>query len=176
MSGGPPRKIQVTDLPTGGMSTSASTAPQSRERLRYVAAGLAALVAALHLFHPDHGLVRLVALVALDPGLLVSDPRPAVFVLSSLVVLAAVPAVAAGVPRRLAYGAGLAVVAAYVLGYFAWHLSGHGGLLPGREPLYHGLGPVEAVVAHLTADPLAAVTLVAEGALLVAFGSLYRGA
>lgn len=159
------------------MSTPGTTttgAGFDRQRLRYAAAGLAYLVAALHLFHPTHGVVRLVTLLSVDPGLLVSTPRPAAFTLSGLAILVAVPAVAAGVPRRPVYGLGIGLVATYVVGYFAWHLSGHGGFLPMREPLYHGMTPVEAVVAHLSGDPLAATAVVAEVALLALLVALYR--
>lgn len=55
---------------------------------------------------------------------------------------------------------------AYVGGYFAWHFISHEGFLPGREPLYHGLQPHEAVAAHLTGDLWAATAILAEVLLL----------
>lgn len=145
-----------------------------RRQLQYAAAGLAYVVAGIHLFHPSHGFGRLVLLAATDPGLLVSNPRPVAFVLSGLAIVLAVPAVAAGAPRRPIYALGIGLVATYVGGYFAWHLSGHGGFLPNRRPLYHGLQPHEAVIAHLTGDPLAAAAVVTELALLGALVVLYR--
>lgn len=137
-------------------------------QLRYAAAALTYLVAAVHLFHPTHGFGRLVLVLGADPALLLTDPRPAAFVLSGVALLLAVPAVSLGAPKRPLYGLGLVLMASYVVGYFAWHLSGHGGFLPSREPLYHGLAPHEAVLSHLGGDPWAAVAVVAE--LLLAAG------
>ena len=143
--------------------------------LRYIGAALAYLVAAVHLFHPERGFPRLVALVATgNTGLLVSDPRPLLFVLSGVVILAAVKLVLLGLPRRPIYAGGMALVATYLVGYFAWHLSGHGGFLPGRRPNYHGLTPTEAVVSHLQAYPLVQAAVVVELALLVVLAVLYR--
>lgn len=137
-----------------------------------VAAALAYLVAALHLFHPSHGFARLVLVLSADPGLLLADPRPLGFVLSSVAVLVAVPAVLRGVPERPVVALGAVLMVVYLLGYFGWHLSGHGGFLPGREPLYHGLTPFEAVVSHLTTDPWAAAAVVLELALLGVLAAL----
>lgn len=146
----------------------------SNEQLRFLAGGLAALVAALHLFHPDLGLGRLFRLLAIDPGLLRFDPRPLAFVISAVILALGVVLGAVGYPRKQLYLGGMAIVAAYFLGYFAWHLSGHGGFLPGRKPLYHGMTPVEAVVAHLTSEPWAAVSKLAEAVLLGSLAVLYR--
>lgn len=142
--------------------------------LDHAAAGLAYLVAGIHLFHPTHGFSRLALLVSTDPGLLLSTPRPAAFVLSGLAIVVGVPAVALGVPRKPVYALGILLMVTYLGGYFAWHFSGHGGFLPGREPLYHGLSPVENVVTHLTGDPWAVAAVVAETALLVALVALFR--
>lgn len=144
-------------------------------RLRYLAAGLAYLVAGVHLFHPQRGFPRLVTVLGTgDVSLLAYDPRPLLFVLSGVAILAGITLVHLGLPRRPLYAAGIALVATYLLGYVAWHLTGHGGFLPGREPLYHGMHPVEAVVSHLAAYPLARVTKLAELALLAVLVVLYR--
>lgn len=143
-------------------------------RLPHAAAALAYLVAGLHLFHPTHGFGRFVLLLSTDPGLLVSTPRPAAFVLSGVAILVAVPAVALGVPNRPVYALGGLLMATYLVGYVAWHFSGHGGFLPGRQPLYHGLSPLENVVTHLSGDPWAVGAVVSELALLAALGVLYR--
>lgn len=146
----------------------------SDQQLRYVAAALAYVVAATHVFHPQRGLTRLVVvLTSGSPGLLVSDPRPLVFLLSGLAIFAAVTLVLLGYPRRPIYLAGMALMAAYLLGYFAWHMTGHGGFLPNRIPRYHGLGPIEAVVLHLRTYLIARVAVVAEVALLAVLGALY---
>lgn len=143
--------------------------------LGYVGAALAYLVAGVHLFHPTRGFPRLVTLLGTgDPSLLVHDPRPLVFVLSAIAVLLGIKLVILGIERKRIYVLGMVLVTAYFVGYFAWHLSGHGGFLPGREPLYHGLHPVEAVVAHLVDHPLVALAKLAEVALFAVLAVLYR--
>lgn len=145
------------------------------ENLGYVGAGLAYFVAGFHLFHPDRGFPRLLLLLSAgSPSLLVQDPRPLAFVLSALAILLGVQLAIVDRDRPWMYPLGIVVVEAYFLGYFAWHLTGHGGFLPGREPLYHGLTPVEAVVAHLVDNPLVAGLKLAELALVVVLGVLYR--
>ena len=145
------------------------------DQLRLAAAALAYLVAVVHLFHPTHGFARLVLVLSANPGLLLSDPRPLAFVLSAAALLVGVPAVLRGVPERPVVALGASLMVVYIVGYFAWHLSGHGGFLPGREPLYHGLTPPEAVISHLATDPWAAAALVLEVALLVVLVALlYR--
>lgn len=133
------------------------------QQLRYLGAALAYLVAAIHLFHPRRGFPRLVQYASSgNLDLVALDPRPLLFVLSGLAILAGVKLVLLGFPRRPVYAAGMALMATFVVGYFAWHLSGHGGFLPGREPLYHGLAPHEAVLSHLGGDPWAAFAVVTE--------------
>lgn len=160
----------MTDPPerTERSETSGSrlTRHSSARRLRYTAAGLAYVVAGMHLFHPKLGVSTLVVRLSMDPGLLVADPRPAAFVLSGVAIVAGVTAAILGAPRKPLYAIGIVLVGTYVVGYLGWHLSGHGGFLPGREPLHHGLQPHEAVLAHLTGNPLAATALVAETILI----------
>lgn len=156
------------------METVSSAEASSSQRLRYAGAGLAYLVAALHLFHPKLGFSRLVLVVSANPELLLTDPRPLAFALSGFAIVAGVTALLLGVPSRPVYVAGIALMVTYVGGYFAWHLSGHGGFLPGRRPLYHGFQPHEAVIAHLTTDLWAAVLIVLEIALLTVLITLYR--
>jgi hypothetical protein len=161
-----------------GQSRSHLVRRPTDRHLRYAAAALAYLVAALHLFHPTLGFGRLVVILSADPGLLVADPRPLAFVLSGLALVVGVPAAAGedGLPRKPVYAAGLGLVATYLVGYFAWHLSGHGGFLPGREPLYHGLAPHEAVIAHMSGEPWAAASVAFELLLGAALVALYRRA
>lgn len=144
-------------------------------RLRYLAAGLAYVVAGIHLFHPRRGFPRLVTVLGTgDASLLLSDPRPLAFVLSGFAILAGVSVVHLGVRRRPVYALGIGLVSLYLVGYFAWHLSGHGGFLPGRAPHFHGVSPVEAVVGHLVEYPLARAAKLAELALLAVLVVLYR--
>lgn len=144
--------------------------------LGYVAAALALLVAGLHLFHPRLGLARLIEILAADPGLLVSHPRPLAFVLVAVAIVAglylAIFEVAEGTLMLL----GIALMGTLAGGYICWHLTGHGGFLPGRQPHYHGQGPVEMVISHLTNDPWAAVSIISELILALVLAVLYRRA
>lgn len=144
------------------------------QHVRYAAAGLAFLVAAVHLFHPAHGLPRFAEIVAVGLDNLMYDPRPIAFVLSGVTIILGVNLVAVGASRRLLYALGMAMMVVYLVGYFGWHLSGHGGFLPVRKPLYHDMGPIEATAAHLRGDPWARVSVLAETALLAVLAWLYR--
>lgn len=140
-----------------------------------LAAALAYVVAGIHLTHPKLGMPRLVLLLTTDSAwLLASHPRPVAFVLSGLAIIAGVTLAIFGYRRRLLYLLGIALMLVYVVGYLAWHFSGHGGFLPGREPLYHGMTPLEALIAHLTTSPRAVVSKTAEVALLGVLTFLYR--
>lgn len=155
------------------LSTSLS---YSRHR---IAAGLALIIAGIHFLHPDHGYPRLVATLMLDDPLkhLLYDPRPVLFVVSGLAIIAGVLLVVRDFPRKPIYAAGMALVATYLLGYFVWHLTGHGGFLPGRIPNHHGLHPVEAVIIHLREYPIARVSKLIEAillALLALLATIYK--
>lgn len=145
----------------------------SNRQLRYLAGMLAYVVAALHLLHPDLGLPRLVLIFEAGVRLLQYDPRPLAFVLSGLILVLGVNLGLVGYPRERLYLFGMALVGTYFLGYFAWHLTGHGGFLPTRKPLYHGLTPIEAVLAHLQTDPWAAAAKLCEAALFATLAVLY---
>ncbi|GAA0664214.1 hypothetical protein GCM10009020_06330 [Natronoarchaeum mannanilyticum] len=145
------------------------------EHLGYVGAALAYLVAGIHLFHPQYGFSRLVRLLATgNLSLLGYDPRPLAFVLSGFAILLGIKLVLLDFGRNPVYALGMLLVTTYFVGYFAWHLTGHGGFLPGRKPLYHGLHPVTAVLSHLANYPLAAAAKFAEAALFVVLAVLYR--
>jgi hypothetical protein len=142
-------------------------------QLELLAVGLGVLVALVHMFHPDRGVARLTLLLSADPGLLLAQPRPIAFVASSFLVLVGASALALGVSSRGIYAAGMALMVTYVGGYFAWHFSGHGGFLPNREPLHHGLAPHEAVISHLSGSLLATTAVVTEVLLLLVCASLF---
>jgi hypothetical protein len=164
-----------TDDPTvTGATADDVDAAVTTRRLGYLGAGLAILVALLHLLDPNHGLLELFALLYTDPTLLVYDPRPAAFVLSATALLVGVSLSRNAPDRRPYYVAGVVVSLVYIVGYLAWHLTGHGGFLPGREPLLHGLSPVDNVVRHLTGDPWAAASMASELALLAVLLALLR--
>lgn len=157
------------------MDASQSVRQWATSNLGYLGFVLALTVAVIHLFHPQRGLFRLVLLVGSgNTSLLVTDPRPVAFVLSAIAILLGIQLVVADVARKRVYLLGMVLVATYFVGYFAWHLSGHGGFLPGREPLYHGLHPLEAVVSHLANSPLAALAKLAEATLFIVLSARYR--
>ena len=142
--------------------------------LRYLAAGLTYLVAALHIFHPQRGFPRLVTLLTLDDPLrhLLYDPRPLLFVVSGVALIIGIKLVLLGFPRKPIYLLGMPLVATYFVGYFAWHLTGHGGFLPSRKPVYHGLHPIEAVIVHLSEYAWARWTKAAEAVLFATLAVL----
>lgn len=163
--------MNTSDGSTASRSANDSDGPT--KALSYAGAGLAVLVALLHLLHPSHGLLELFAALNGDWRLLQFDPRPAAFVLSGVALLVGVSLSRNAPDRRPYYLAGMLLSALYVVGYFAWHFTGHGGFLPGREPLLHGLSPMENVVSHLTTDLWAAASKVAEIALFTVLAVLY---
>ena len=143
-------------------------------RLRYLGATLAILVAFLHLLDPNHGLLELFALLYESPRVLVFDPRPVAFVLSATALLIGVSLSRNAPDRQPYYVAGIGLALTYVVGYLAWHLTGHGGFLPGREPLLHGVSPLMNVVRHLTGDPWAAASMASELGLIGVLVALLR--
>lgn len=155
-------------------SAAATTGTIPTDYLEYAGAAIAYAIAALHLFHPKIGFGRLVLVLSVNPSLILSDPRPLAFVLSGFAIIAGVTAILLGASKKQIYLAGMALMLVYIVGYFAWHLSGHGGFLPNRRPLYHGLTPIEAVVAHLTTDLWAAASIVLELVLFGILSVLYR--
>ncbi|MEF8809246.1 hypothetical protein [Natronomonas sp.] len=91
-------------------------------------------------------------------GELLVQPDPVLFVVSSVAILAGIGAVAAGyLGLRRAYVLGMAAMAVYVIGWFAWHtVLDHGvGATPttsGTADTTH-LGLVNVVLSHYV-DPL----------------------
>lgn len=147
----------------------------SDDQLLYAGMGLTYIVAAIHLFHPSSGFPRLVEIAIIgQPSLLVTDPRPIAFVLSAFLLIVGANLVLAGKWRRPLLLLGMLVVASYFLGYFLWHLTGHGSFLPGRQAVHTGLSPIENVLVHITGDLFAMVSKLLEATLLVVLGSLYR--
>lgn len=161
----------MTDDSPEGEPATAGLGDERRELLQHVALALALVVAAIHLAHPDRGLPRLVTVLTADPGLLIQDPRPLALVLSGIVIVLGVNAAIVEVRLRPLYAMGMALMALHLVGYFAWHLTGHGGFLPGREPHYHGL---DVLVAELLDDVLILTSKLTEAALLIVLGILYR--
>lgn len=147
----------------------------SNQHLRYAAGTIALLVAALHLFHSQHGLQRLVILLSVDPALLISHPRPIAFTLSAAAIVIGIYLVVFDVLKKPVYILGMLLMLTYIIGYFAWHYTGHGGFLPGREPHYHGdVTPLETVISHMRGDAWARASKFFESVLLILLAVLYR--
>ena len=142
------------------------------QTLRYVGAALAVLVASLHLFHPDLGFPRLVRYI--ETGTL-WDPRPALFTASGILIVAGILLVYNELARRSVYLLGIVLMAAYILGYGAWHtVLEHGGFWPHIEAHGHSdSGPIEVIITHLWDDHVALVSKLSELALLVVLVVLY---
>jgi hypothetical protein len=142
--------------------------------LRYLAAVLAVVVAGLHLFHPDYGILALFVYLGV-PAL--PDPRPPLFVLSAVAILLGMALVADGVvDPRAAYLAGMGLMVAYIAGYFAWHMFGHGAWWPWGAGLgghSHTFAEIVLGDHHLRDDPIALASKLAELALLAVLAVLY---
>jgi hypothetical protein len=148
--------------------------PDSTTRiLAYLGALLTSIVAGIHLIHPSHGIPRLLIIVSADPTLLVFDPRPLAFVVSGFGLLVGLAASRSAQNRDPYYVAGILLAIVSIVGYVAWHFTGHGGFLPGRDPLLDGLSPLENVIAHLTGDLWAAIAKGTELAMIAVLGVLY---
>lgn len=143
---------------------------ENRRTVELLALQLAGLVVAIHL---SWGLSRLAG--QLRHGVYI-DPRPGTFVLSAAAIIAGVAYVALGGRRRPVYLLGIALMLTYMLGYWAWHLIGHVPAMPWVETQtdpHPEWGPVETLVRHLAADPIALVSKLVEGALAIVLGVLY---
>lgn len=157
------------------MTTTETRAGWLEKNVGLLGVVLAYIVAGFHVAHPKLGLPRLVLLYSADSlSLLANHPRPLVFVVTGLAIVIGAALAGMEYQRRLIYGLGILLMVTYILGYAAWHLSGHGGFLPGRKPLYHGLTPLEALIAHITTDTWAAIAKLSELALLSVLTVLYR--
>lgn len=162
--------MTTSDSSAGWSATDSEGPPRT---LSYAGAGLAVLVALLHLLHPSHGMLDLFDALNRNWRIIVYDPRSAAFVASGTALLVGVALSRNAPNRRPYYLAGMLLTVVYIVGYFAWHFTGHGGFLPGREPLLHGLSPVENLVSHLTTDLWAAASKAAELALFAVLSVLY---
>jgi hypothetical protein len=107
----------------------------------------------------------------LNAGFLVPrDLRWPLFVVSGLALIAGLFIAAQGRHRRTLYAAGIGLMIVYVVGYFSWHLGGHGFVF--REPTPHQ-GPVgQFLLDHLFAGPVKFLAIVSEVALAVVLAYL----
>lgn len=142
--------------------------------LRLAAGALVMVVALLHLLHERAGFPRLVVLVSVGRPLL--DPRPLTFTLVGTALIIGVLATwNRYLDRRVAYPAGIAVMAALLVGYVLWHLTGHGAFWPYHpgEAEVHPGNPALVVLDHLRVNHWELASKLAEVAALVLLGYLY---
>ncbi len=124
-------------------------------RLTMIGGVFAYTVSLLHLFHPTHGFTKLIQILLLNSALILSDQRPLGFVIFSLGIILGVKLELLGYSKKI-YLSGMILMLLLIMGYFSWNLTGHGGFLPNRKPLYHGLGALESIIDHITTDLWAA--------------------
>lgn len=157
-----------------GNGTSVTADTRSTRRLQYVAAGLAYVVAIIHLFHPTLGTPALVAYAAAGTPLI--DPRPVAFVLSSVAIIVGANLILLGFPRKPIYVLGMILMLVYIGGYFGWHALGHGAWWEGLEHGWYGHSFAEILLgpSHVRNDRIALLSKLAELALFCVLALLYR--
>lgn len=136
-----------------------------------VAVHLVVLVAVIHLaLGVSNWLTYLRAGILVPP-----DLRWPLFVVSGVALVGGLVAAIAGAERRPLYVGGIVLMAVYVVGYFAWHASGHRPLFfvgPGTQ--HHG-STLAYLAAHAVAGPVETLALTSETALAGLLGyDLYR--
>lgn len=145
---------------------------QWTQRLRYIGGALAFAIAALHALHPDWGIRGLV--VYANVGAL-PDPRPLFFVVSGIVIIGGVLAVLLGAPRKSIYLGGMILMVLYIVGYFGWHMVGHGAWWPwgGEGFASDSLYAIIFGPNHLRGSLDELISKLLELALLIVLGLLY---
>lgn len=144
-----------------------------KRNLEYVAVALGVLVAYIHLLHPQYGFPRLLEHVRLG---MFFDPRPLVFTIAGLLILAGFILAYNGVARKPLLIGGIIVVGGLFVGYGLWHtVLDHGAFWPYIEPHGHtDTGPFQIIVLHLFQNPIELISKIAEAILLIVLILLYR--
>lgn len=143
-------------------------------KLRFVTLQVVGAVAVVHLVVAASELGRIAGAGLLGPYLtnfVAADPRPVLFLVSGLAIVAGLVAVASGrLDYRLGYRLGLLMLGVYVLGWVGWHtVLDHGFALSGAEGAptdteNHAHGGLLGTLQSHYVDPLvAAVTASTEG-------------
>jgi hypothetical protein len=141
-----------------------------RRGLELLALQLAGVIAAVHLWW---GLERFVERYLIYGYL--RDPRPLIFVVTTMAIIAGVAYVTLGGRRKPVYLAGIGLLLAYLSGYFWWHLTGHGGALPGMDGHSHYHGDnilLDLIVQHAREEPVVMASKAAEAAGIVVLSAL----
>ena len=136
----------------------------ARSKFLLLGANLAFIVAGVHLLMG----LRYWTLYAMGGNYIPPDVRVPLWTISALAIFAGMVALYLGVPRRPIYALGAGMMAAYVVGYFSWHLGNHGRFyLGGGSPHLHGTDIGTYLLDHLLAGPLETSSIVLEVALFV---------
>lgn len=136
--------------------------------IHLVAAHLAVIVAVVHLSMGLYNWFRWASAGFLLPR----DVRWPLFVISGLALFAGLLLAAQRRYRRPLYVGGILLMAAYVVGYFAWHATGHRPLLLFGEGAGHTGPLVPFLLDHLFAGPIEFLAIASETALAVVLGYL----
>lgn len=142
----------------------------ARRKVGLLGANLAFIVAGLHLLMG----LRYWVLYATGGNFVPPDVRVPMWTASAVAIFAGMSAIYAGAPRRPIYALGAALMAVYVLGYFSWHLGGHGEFYLGLgQPYLHGADLGTFLLDHLFAGPLEFASILLETALFVVLVVLF---
>lgn len=145
-------------------------ADNARSALEFVGVQFAAIVAGVHLYW---AIPRLIRQLQIDQPIW-WDPRPLVFIVSGIVLLAGLVLLQRGVLRRVyGYVLGIGLMLTYLLGWAYWHLNGHLAALPWIErPHGHGGDPLVILAQHFVGSPVDAIAKTAEFLLLIVLVAL----
>lgn len=134
-----------------------------------LAAHLAVVVAVIHLSLGLYNWIRWANAGFFFPR----DVRWPLFVLSGVVLVLGLLVAAQGRHRRPLYLGGILMMAAYVVGYFGWHVGGHRTLFFVGEGTGHHHEPLSAVLLdHLFAGPVEFLAVASEVSLAVVLAYL----
>ncbi|NEU58283.1 hypothetical protein [Halorussus sp. MSC15.2] len=134
-----------------------------------LAAHLAVLVAVIHVTLGLYNWIRWASAGFLVPR----DLRWPLFVFSGVALVVGLVLATRGRYRRPLYLGGIALMAVYVGGYFAWHATGHRPLLLFGEGAGHTGPLVPFLLDHLFAGPVKFLALTSEVALAVVLAYLF---
>ncbi|WP_132058574.1 hypothetical protein [Halorussus amylolyticus] len=130
---------------------------------KLVAAHLAVITAVIHLTMGLYNWVRWASAGFFIPR----DLRWPLFTISALAIVVGLYLAAQNRYRRPLYLGGIGLMATYIFGYFAWHLTGHRPLLLFGQGSQHDVPTVQFIVDHLFAGPVEFVAIASQVGLAV---------
>lgn len=131
----------------------------TRSMFLLVGANIAFMVAGTHLLMG----IRYWLLYARGGFYVPPDARVPLWTVSALAIFAGMVALYLGAPRRPIYALGAGMMVTYILGYFSWHLGGHGQFYLGvGRPHLHGADLGTFLLDHLFAGVLETLSITLE--------------